>query len=56
VERAVPQLLIYLASIRQSREARGRTDTAVYGVASDGFRWKFVMIAHSGLIKVSAPF
>lgn len=56
VERAVPQLFIYLASIRQSREARGRTDTAVYGVANDGFRWKFVMITHSGLIKVSAPF
>ncbi|KIK45805.1 hypothetical protein CY34DRAFT_486547 [Suillus luteus UH-Slu-Lm8-n1] len=58
VERAVPgpQLLIYLASIRQSREARGRTDIAVYGVASNGFQWKFVMITHPGFIKVSAPF
>lgn len=54
--KALPQLLVYLASIRQSREARGRSDTSVYGVASDGFNWRFVMITDSGLIKLSQPF
>ncbi|KAG2370296.1 hypothetical protein BDR07DRAFT_10312 [Suillus spraguei] len=53
---ALPQLIVYLASIRQLREARGRADTPVYGVASDGFKWIFVTITHSGLIKVSKSF
>lgn len=56
VDSALPQLLVYLASIRQSREARGRSDTSVYGVASDGLIWRFVMITRSGLIKLSRQF
>ncbi|KAG2366845.1 hypothetical protein BDR07DRAFT_1352102 [Suillus spraguei] len=52
----VPQLLVYLACIRQSREARGRSDTTVYGAASNGYFWRFAMITHSGVIKVSQPF
>jgi hypothetical protein len=56
VDSALPQLLVYLAAIRQSREARGRSDTSVYGVASDGHIWRFVMITRSGLIKVSRQF
>ncbi|KAG1836663.1 hypothetical protein DFJ58DRAFT_669460 [Suillus subalutaceus] len=53
---AVPQLLAYLATIHHCWEVHGRTDTLVYGVASDGIHWKFVMITHSGLIKVSWEF
>lgn len=56
VDSTLPQLLVYLASIRQSRKARGRSDTSVYGVASDGLNWRFVMITGAGLIKLSQPF
>ncbi|KAG2076007.1 hypothetical protein BDR04DRAFT_812786 [Suillus decipiens] len=56
VDLTVPQLLVYLACIRQSREARGRSDTTVHGAASDGYHWKFAMITRSGVIKVSQMF
>jgi hypothetical protein len=53
---ALPQLLAYLASIHHSRQMCKRSDTSVYGVASDGIYWKFVTITHSGLIKISQQF
>ncbi|KAG2124581.1 hypothetical protein BD769DRAFT_1293857, partial [Suillus cothurnatus] len=53
---ALPQLLAYLASIHHSQQMCKRSDTSVYGVASDGIYWKFITITHSGLIKVSQQF
>jgi hypothetical protein len=50
------QLFTYLACLRQSRIHRCRTDTSVYGVASDGYLFDFMMITHDGNIKISRRF
>lgn len=56
VNDAIPQLLAYLACLRQSRLRRHRTDASVFGVASDGYLFIFVTITHEGIIKVSKCF
>ncbi|KIL58939.1 hypothetical protein M378DRAFT_111586 [Amanita muscaria Koide BX008] len=52
----VPQLLTYLACLRQSRLERKRTDASVYGVSSDGYQYLFVTITHAGIVKMSDIF
>ena len=56
VDQALPQLLVYLASLHQSRLQRGRSDASVYGAVSDGFAFRFVMITHDGAVKLSKLF
>ena len=57
VDQAAKQLLLtYLACLRQSRVRGHRTDTSVYGVASDGYFMEFVMITHDGRVKISRRF
>jgi len=56
VDKAKAQLLIYLACLRQSRVRARRTDTSVYGVASNGYLFDFVTITHDGTIKISKRF
>jgi len=53
---ALSQLIVYLASLRQSRVNRGRSDTSVYGIATDGLCYIFVTITHQGVIKKSKQF
>lgn len=53
---ALSQLVVYLASLRQSRVNRGRSDTSVYGIATDGLCHIFVTITHQGVIKKSQQF
>jgi hypothetical protein len=53
---ALPQLVVYLASIHQSRLQQERSDATVYGVASDGYSFIFVTITHSGVVKQSRRF
>jgi len=55
-ESALPQLIVYLACLRQGREVRGRRDCSVYGVTSDGYSFRFVTITHEGVVKVSRTF
>lgn len=56
VSLALPQLLAYLACLRQSRLQHKRTDASVYGVCSDGYQFLFVTITHDGTVKVSKLF
>jgi hypothetical protein len=56
VEHALPQLVVYLASLRQSRLQRNRKDATVYGVASDGYVFIFVKISHDGTVMRSKLF
>jgi len=56
LESAIPQLIVYLACLRQGRGARKRRDCSVYGVTSDGFSFRFVTITHEGVVKVSRTF
>ncbi|EDR04750.1 uncharacterized protein LACBIDRAFT_304146 [Laccaria bicolor S238N-H82] len=53
---ALPQLVVYLASLRQSRLNKGRSNTSVYGVVTDGFAFVFVIITHEGILKESRLF
>ncbi|KAF5379526.1 hypothetical protein D9615_006508 [Tricholomella constricta] len=53
---AFTQLVVYLACLRQSRSNRGRSDTSVYGVATDGLSYIFVTITHEGVVKLSKVF
>jgi hypothetical protein len=53
---AFAQLVVYLACLRQSRSNRGRSDTSVYGVATDGLSYVFVTITHEGVLKLSRQF
>lgn len=48
--------MVYLASIRQSRLQRERSDATVYGVVSDGFGFISVTITHGGVLKQSRRF
>lgn len=52
----VPQLIVYLGSLRQSRINRGKSDCSVYGVATDGFIYIFVTISHEGVMQMTKPF
>jgi hypothetical protein len=54
--RALPQLVVYLASIHQSRLQRRRRNATVYGVVSDGYSYIFITIAHDGVLKQSRRF
>ena len=56
VDKVLPQLLVYLASLHQSRLQRGTSDASVYGAASDGYVFVFVTITHDGAIKLSRRF
>jgi hypothetical protein len=56
VASAMTQLIVYLASLRQSRVQQKRTDTSVYGLASDGFVFIFVKISHDGTVMRSRRF
>jgi len=51
-----PQLVVYLAALHQSRLRRKRSDTSVYGVLSDGYRFTFVRITHNGSLEHSKCF
>jgi hypothetical protein len=53
---AFPQLVVYLASLHQSRVSQNRSDSTVYGVASDGYLFIFVTIAHDGTLERSKQF
>ena len=44
---------MYLACLRQSRANKGRSNTSVYGVRTDGLSYVFVTITHEGLLKES---
>ena len=56
VKHALYELIVYLASLRQSRLQRKRPDASVYGVASDGFEFIFVKILHDGTVMYSRQF
>jgi hypothetical protein len=45
VNEALPQLLTYLACLHQSRLRRNRTESSVYGVASDGYLTHIFLIS-----------
>jgi len=53
---ALPQLVVYLASIHQSRLQRNRPNATVYGTVSDGYTFIFVTITHDGVLKQSRRF
>lgn len=53
---AFAQLVVYLACLRQSRVNQGRSDSSVYGVATDGFSYIFTTITHDGVLKRSRLF
>lgn len=50
VEDALAQLIVYLASLRQSRLQRNHRDATVYGVASDGYVFVFIKISDDGTV------
>jgi hypothetical protein len=56
LESALPQLVVYLASLHQSRVQRNRTDATVFGAVSDGYSFEFVTITHDGELKRSRRF
>ena len=56
VGHSLDQLIVYLASLRQSRLQRNRSDASVYGLASDGFVFLFVKISHNGTVMLSREF
>jgi hypothetical protein len=56
LNQALPQLVVYLASLHQSRLRRQRSDATVYGVVSDGYAFIFVTITHDGELKQSKRF
>jgi len=56
VAQAIPQLIVYLAALRQSRLERNRTDTSLYGLASDGYVFVFLKISQDGTVMQSRRF
>lgn len=56
IDDALPQLVVYLASIHQSRLQRNRPNATVYGTISDGYTFIFVTITHDGVLKQSRRF
>jgi hypothetical protein len=53
---ALPQLVLFPASLHQSRLQRNRSDDTIYGVVSDGCAFIFVTITHDGMLKQSKDF
>ena len=53
---ALDQLIVYLASLHQSRLQRNQLDASVYGLASDGYFFIFVKITHDGTVMLSRQF
>ncbi len=45
---AYGQLVTYLASLRELRINRGKADSSVYGVATNGLKFVFVTITNAG--------
>lgn len=56
VSDALPPLVVYLASLRQSRLNQGRSNASVYGLATDGLLFVFVTITREGVLKKSRTF
>jgi len=56
LESALGQLIVYLASLRRSRINRGKSDSSVYGVATDGLKYLFVTITHGGILQQTKQF
>jgi len=56
VNSAITQLIVYLASLHQSRLQRKRKNASVYGVASDGYAFTFVKISYDGTVMMSRQF
>jgi hypothetical protein len=56
LDRALPQLVVYLGSLYQSRLQRNQGDATVYGVVSDGYAFIFLTITHGGELKRSRRF
>jgi hypothetical protein len=56
LNRALPQLVIYLASLRQTRLQRNRSNATVYVVVSDAYGFTCVTITHEGELKQSTRF
>ncbi len=56
LNQALPQLVVYLASLHQSRLQRQRSDATVYGVVSDGYGFIFITISHYGVLQQSRSF
>jgi hypothetical protein len=52
----VPELVVYLGSLHQSRHRQRRRNCTVYGLASDGFSFLFLTITHDGVLKESKHF
>ena len=52
----IPQLVVYMGSIHQSRRQQNRRDATVYGAVSDGYSYTFVTITHDGVLKQSKLF
>ncbi|KAF8336667.1 hypothetical protein F5887DRAFT_891341, partial [Amanita rubescens] len=53
---SLAQLVVYLACLRQSRVNRGRSNTSVYGVATYGLSYIFLIITQEGVLKLSRLF
>ena len=56
IANALGQLAVYLGSLRQSRIDRGKSDSSVYGVATNGFIYIFVTITHEVVLMKSKQF
>jgi len=56
LESAYGQLVVYLASLRESRINRGKRDSSVYGIATDGLKYVFVTITNEGALLFSKQF
>ncbi|KAF8538862.1 hypothetical protein BDD12DRAFT_721363, partial [Trichophaea hybrida] len=53
VDDARGQLLGYMACVRAHRQLMKRRDTDVYGIATDGYMYEFVIIDHEGVVSIS---
>jgi hypothetical protein len=53
---ALAQLIVYLASLHESRLQRNQLDASVYGLTSDGYVFIFVKITHDGTVMLSRHF
>jgi hypothetical protein len=53
---AEKQLLSYLAILREQRKKAGKTNTAIQGFYSDGYRYCFMSINAEGVVEVSHQF
>jgi hypothetical protein len=53
---ALPELVVYMASLHQSRLQRNRPNATVYGGVSNGFAFILLTITHDGVLKQSRRF